>query len=158
MKLAHGKFSYNRTASRTTTYSPFEVVYGFNPYMPIDFITLSMDKFVHGNAKEYVEFMLNVHKELRKQIKKANEEYKKQANKNVHGTRKFKVRNLIWVHLHNERFLGQRKHKLMHRAEGPFSYLTITSSILLPHLRSAIVIVIVFLHYAHNINFKKQVL
>ena len=54
--------------------------------MPVDFITLPMDKFVHGNAKEHVEFMLNIHKEVRKLIEKANKEYKKQGNKNVHGT------------------------------------------------------------------------
>ena len=56
MKVAHAKFSFNRTPSRTTKYSPFEAVYGVNPYMPIDFITLSMDKFVHGNVKN----MLNL--------------------------------------------------------------------------------------------------
>ena len=37
MKLAHAEFANNRTPSRTTKYSPFEVVYGVNPYMPVDF-------------------------------------------------------------------------------------------------------------------------
>ena len=58
-------------------YSPFEVVYGVIPYMPVDFITLSIDKFIHGNTKEHLEFMLKIHKEVRKLIEKTNEEYKK---------------------------------------------------------------------------------
>ena len=81
VKLVHAKFAYYRTPCRTIKDSPFEVVYGVNPYIPIDFITIPMDKLVHGNAKEHVEFMLNIHKEVRKQIEKANEEYKKQAIK-----------------------------------------------------------------------------
>lgn len=54
--------------------------------MPVDFTTLLMDKFVHYNEKEHVEFVLKIHREVRKQIEKANEEYKKQETKNVHGT------------------------------------------------------------------------
>ena len=77
--------------------------------MPIDIITLPMDKFVYGNAKEHVEFMLNIHKEVRKQIERASEEYKKQGNKNVHGTRKVEVEDLVWVHLSKERFSNQKK-------------------------------------------------
>ncbi|XP_021769518.1 uncharacterized protein LOC110733760, partial [Chenopodium quinoa] len=46
-KLAHAEFAYNRTPSATTKYSPFEVVYGVNPYVPIDLISLPKDKFVH---------------------------------------------------------------------------------------------------------------
>ena len=36
---------------------------------------------------------------------------------------KLEVGDLVWVHLHKERFSGQRKHKLMPRAEGPFEVL-----------------------------------
>ena len=72
--------------------------------MPIEFITLPIDKFVH--AEEQVAFMLNIHKEVRKQIQKGNDEYKKQANKNVHGTRKFKVGELVWVLLRKEKVFG----------------------------------------------------
>ncbi|XP_057543337.1 uncharacterized protein LOC130821563 [Amaranthus tricolor] len=38
VKLGHAEFAYNRTPSATTKYSPFEVVYGVNPYVPIDLI------------------------------------------------------------------------------------------------------------------------
>ncbi|XP_021731525.1 uncharacterized protein LOC110698413 [Chenopodium quinoa] len=120
LKLAHAEFAYNRTPSKTTKYSPFEVVYGVNPYVPIDYISLPKDKFVHGTAKEHIEFMIDVHKEVRKNIEKANESYKKQANKNLRNMKKFEVGDLVWIFLRKERFPKQRKHKLMPRAEGPF--------------------------------------
>ncbi|XP_021776380.1 uncharacterized protein LOC110740208 [Chenopodium quinoa] len=120
LKLAHAEFAYNRTPSKTTKYSPFEVVYGVNPYVPIDYISLPKDKFVHGTDKEHIEFMIDVHKEVRKNIEKANESYKKQANKNLRNMKKFEVGDLVWIFLRKERFPKQRKHKLMPRAEGPF--------------------------------------
>ncbi|XP_021727697.1 uncharacterized protein LOC110694841 [Chenopodium quinoa] len=120
LKLAHAEFSYNRTPSKTTKYSPFEVVYGVNPYVPIDYISLPKDKFVHGTAKEHIEFMIDVHKEVRKNIEKANESYKKQANKNLRNMKKFEVGDLVWIFLRKERFPKQRKHKFMPRAEGLF--------------------------------------
>ncbi|XP_021737704.1 uncharacterized protein LOC110704217 [Chenopodium quinoa] len=107
-------------SKQTTKYSPFEVVYGVNPYVPIDYISLPKDKFVHGTAKEHIEFMIDVHKEVRKNIEKANESYKKQANKNLRNMKKFEVGDLVWIFLRKERFPKQRKHKLIPRAEGPF--------------------------------------
>ncbi|XP_021764724.1 uncharacterized protein LOC110729300, partial [Chenopodium quinoa] len=115
-----GHFAYNRTPSSTTKYSPFEVVYGVNPYVPIDLIALPQDKFVHGGAKEQAEFMLKVHKEVRKNIEKANEVYKKQANKRVKNVKQFEVGDLVWIYMRKERFPSKRKNKLMPRAEGPF--------------------------------------
>ena len=120
VKLAHAEFAYNRTPSATTKYSPFEVVYGVNPYVPIDLIALPQDKFVHGGAKEQAEFMVKIHKEVRKNIEKANETYKKQANKRVRNVKNFEVGDLVWIYMRKERFPSQRKNKLMPRAEGPF--------------------------------------
>ena len=38
--LPHVEFAYNRTVHSTTSYSPFEVVYGFNPLAPLDILSL----------------------------------------------------------------------------------------------------------------------
>ena len=37
----------------------------------------------------------------------------------------FQPRDLVWVHLKNERFPSRRKNKLMLRADGPFEVLEI---------------------------------
>ena len=38
------EFAYNRTMHTTTSYSPFEVVYGFNPTTPLDLMPLPIIK------------------------------------------------------------------------------------------------------------------
>ena len=38
--LPHAEFSYNRVVNSTTSYSLFEVVYGFNPLSPLDLLPL----------------------------------------------------------------------------------------------------------------------
>ncbi|XP_035539640.1 uncharacterized protein LOC118344014 [Juglans regia] len=37
------EFAYNRTMHTTTSYSPFEIVYGFNPLTPLDLMPLPID-------------------------------------------------------------------------------------------------------------------
>ncbi|XP_057529848.1 uncharacterized protein LOC130808390 [Amaranthus tricolor] len=95
-------------------------LYGVNPYIPIDLKALPQDKFVHGGAKEQAEFMVKIQKEVRKNIEKANEIYKKQANKRVRNVKNFEVGDLVWIYMRKERFPSQSKNKLMPRAEGPF--------------------------------------
>jgi hypothetical protein len=47
------EFAYNRSVHSTTDYSPFEIVYGFNPLTPLDLIHLLVDETVSldGNQK-----------------------------------------------------------------------------------------------------------
>ena len=39
------EFAYNRTV-HSTTFSPFEIVYGFNPLTPMDLIPLRFEEMV----------------------------------------------------------------------------------------------------------------
>ncbi|KAG8490986.1 hypothetical protein CXB51_014129 [Gossypium anomalum] len=41
--LPHIEFAYNHSVHSTTKYSPFEIVYGFNPLTPLDLISLPTD-------------------------------------------------------------------------------------------------------------------
>ena len=38
IKLSHAEFAFNRSHSSTTSRSPFEAVYGINPFLPIDLL------------------------------------------------------------------------------------------------------------------------
>jgi len=38
--LTYIEFAYNRVVHSTTSYSPFEIVYGFNPLTPLDLLPL----------------------------------------------------------------------------------------------------------------------
>ena len=40
------EFAYNRTVHSTTGFSPFEIVYGFNPLTPMDLIPLPFEEKV----------------------------------------------------------------------------------------------------------------
>ena len=51
VRLSHAEFAYNRAISSTTGRSPFEVVYGVNPYMPIDLIPMAKDE-IHMDAQK----------------------------------------------------------------------------------------------------------
>jgi len=38
--LPHIEFAYNRVVNSTTSHTPFEVVYGFNPLTPLDLLPI----------------------------------------------------------------------------------------------------------------------
>ncbi|XP_044465405.1 uncharacterized protein LOC123195650 [Mangifera indica] len=42
--LPHVEFTYNRVMHTSTGYSPFEVVYGFNPLTPLDLLLLPVEE------------------------------------------------------------------------------------------------------------------
>ncbi|GAV91578.1 hypothetical protein CFOL_v3_34971, partial [Cephalotus follicularis] len=55
-------------------------------------------------------------------IEKANDAYKRKANKHRRKT-EFQQGDLVWVNLRKERFPSKRKSKLSPRADGPFEVL-----------------------------------
>ena len=67
--LPYVEFAYNRGVHRTTKQSPFEVVYGFNPLTPLDFIPLPLDtSFIHKEGESRSEFVKNLHERVKNQI------------------------------------------------------------------------------------------
>ncbi|CAM8960386.1 unnamed protein product [Rhodiola kirilowii] len=122
LTLPQAEFAYNRSLSRTTGKSPFEVVYGFNPLTPIELSPLPVEKQFSGDADEHAEHIKKVHSQVRYQIEKSNQKYKARADKN----RKklvFKKGDLVWIHLRKARFPTGRYGKLQPRADGPFRVL-----------------------------------
>ena len=51
------EFIYNRVVHSTTGYSPFKLVYGFNPLSPLDLVHLPMQDRVNLDGKKKVEFV-----------------------------------------------------------------------------------------------------
>ena len=75
------EFAYNRSMHSTTSYSPFELVYGFNPLTPLDLIPLPIDERASLDGKRKAELVQSIHEKAQLQIEKRNEHYAKQANK-----------------------------------------------------------------------------
>ena len=57
----------------TTDYSPFEIVYGFNPLTPLDLIPLPVDKMVSLDGNKKAQVVKDLHAKIQQQIEKKNE-------------------------------------------------------------------------------------
>ena len=74
-------FAYNRTIHSATKFSPFEIVYGFNPLTPLDLLPLPIDERASMDGKKKAEFVKQWHERTRQRIEKRTEQYATQANK-----------------------------------------------------------------------------
>jgi hypothetical protein len=116
------EFAYNRTVHSTNGFSPFEIIYGFNPLTPINLIPLPFEERVSLDGEKKAKMVRQLHEGVRLQIEKKN---------NFTLLKHFKGRKLVvlqhgdwvWVHIHKERFSNQRKSKLQPHGDGPFQIL-----------------------------------
>ena len=106
----------------TISFSPFKIVYGFNPLTPMDLIPLLFEEKVSLDGEKKAKMVRQLHEGVRLQIEKKNRLYASKANKG----RKvvvFQPGDWVWVHMRKERFPNQRKSKLKPRGDGPFQVL-----------------------------------
>ena len=92
----------------TTSFSPFEVAYGFNPLTRMDLIPLPCEERVSLDGEQKAKMVRQLHEGVRLQIEKKNRLYASKANKG----RKlvvFQPGDWVWVHMRKERFPKQRK-------------------------------------------------
>jgi hypothetical protein len=120
--LPHVEFAYNRTIHSATKFSPFEIVYGFNPLTPLDLSPLPVSEHVNLDGKKKAEFVKQLHERARLNIERRTEQYIKQANKGRHKL-VFEPGDWVWLHMRKERFPAQRRSKLLPRGDGPFQVL-----------------------------------
>jgi hypothetical protein len=116
------EFAYNRAMHSSTSYSPFEIVYGFNPLTSLDLMPLPIDGRSSLDGQKKAELVKSLHERVRLQITQKNERVASQANK---GRRLviFEPGDWVWVHMCKERFPAHRKTKLHPRGDGPFQIL-----------------------------------
>ena len=118
--LPHIEFAYNRVVHSTTSHSSFEVVYGFNPLTPLDLLPLPTNEAwtcQDGEAK--AKYIQDLHSQVKETIERRVKKQQEDGNK---GRKEVIFQEEDWVslHLRKERFLTQRKFKLLPRGEGPF--------------------------------------
>ncbi|XP_071909695.1 uncharacterized protein [Coffea arabica] len=120
--LLHVEFAYNRTVHSTTHYSPFEIVYGFNPLTPLDLTPLPVHERVNLDGKNKAAYVRELHTKVRANIEKRTLQYIQSANK---GRRKmvFEPGDWVWIHMRKERFPVKRHSKLLPWGDGPFQVL-----------------------------------
>jgi hypothetical protein len=116
------EFAYNRSVHSTTDFSPFEIVYGFNPLTPLDLLPLLVNERTSLDGQKKAEMVKKLHESVRQHIEKKNEQYANKANK---GRRQviFEPGDWVWVHMRKERFPARRRSKLHPRGDDPFQVL-----------------------------------
>jgi hypothetical protein len=117
--LPHVEFAYNRSIYSATKFSPFEIVYGFNPLSPLDLTSLPVSEHVNSDGKKKAEFVKMIHEKARLNIERKTKQYVHQANK---GRKKvvFEPGEWVWLHLRKDRFLEKQRSKLLPQGDGPF--------------------------------------
>nr|GEV21141.1 hypothetical protein [Tanacetum cinerariifolium] len=120
--LSQAESAYNRSVNRTTCKSPFEVVYGRNSITPLDLVpVLEVGQF-SGERADRSEQIKELHRSVREQIIRHNEQYKEHAGKRRKQLL-YRECDLVWIHLRKERFPAVRFGKLKPRGDGPFRVL-----------------------------------
>ena len=64
--LPHVEFAYNRVVNSTIDHSPFEVVYGFNPFTPLDLLPIPvLDEVLCKDGFEKASFIKDLHTHIK---------------------------------------------------------------------------------------------
>ena len=116
------EFAYNRNVHSTTEFSPFEIVYGFNPLTPMDLIPLPVDERVSLDGNRKAQVVKTLHESVRQQIEKRNNVYATKANKGRKHV-VFQPVDWVWVHMRKERFRPTGNQSYNHDEMGHFKSL-----------------------------------
>ena len=102
--LPHIEFAYNRVVNSTTSHTPFEVVYGFNPLTPLDLLPIPvLDEVLCKDDFEKVAFINDLHHHINLQNERKVGKYAELANKRRKALI-FEPGDWVWLHLRKDRF------------------------------------------------------
>ena len=75
------KFANNPSVHSTTNFSPFEIVYAFNPLTPLELLPLPVNERTSLDGQKKAKMVKKLHESVRQHIEKKNEQYATKANK-----------------------------------------------------------------------------
>ncbi|KAF7826468.1 putative gag-pol polyprotein [Senna tora] len=75
------EFAYNRSVHSSTKFSPFEIIYGFNPLTPLDLVYLPINEISSLDGKRKEELVRKIHEEAMLHVLEKNKQAAKHANK-----------------------------------------------------------------------------
>ena len=87
--LPQVEFSYNNSINRSTSNSPFQIVYENSPRTTSELRKLDKGEMISAEVEKFAEHLKNIHEEVRQYIIKMNGQYKAKANEG--GIRNFRL-------------------------------------------------------------------
>ncbi|KAM0017445.1 putative nucleotidyltransferase, Ribonuclease H [Helianthus debilis subsp. tardiflorus] len=120
--LPQAEFTYNRSNNNSTGRSPFFIVYGRQPFTPLDLAPFPETKHFSVQGQQQADQIKALHEKVRDQIIKHILQYQSRANEHRKKV-VFNEGDLVWIYLHKDRFPPGRCGKLHPRADGPFRVL-----------------------------------
>ena len=66
------EFAYNWSVHSTTNFSPFEIVFGFNPLTPLDLLPLQVNEMTSLDGQKKVKMVKKLHENVQQHIEKKN--------------------------------------------------------------------------------------
>lgn len=78
--LPQAEFAYNRSKNRTIRLSPFEIVYGQNPFGVLDLAPIPRVGCLNHKVDEMTEHLRGIHDQVKLAIHESNAKYKVQVD------------------------------------------------------------------------------
>lgn len=116
--LSQTKFSPNDTMNRSTSKSPFQIVYGIHSGGVLELREIPQGEPISANGETFANAIQEIHDQVKTHLQQSAKRYKAHANKKKRDVQ-FDVGDLVWVHLKKERLPKGRYTKLMQRKIGP---------------------------------------
>ena len=117
--LSQSEFTFNQSQNRNTKMSPFEVIYGFNPYGVLNLVPISYKGKFNGKADDLAKQLKAGHEQVHSQIERSNAQYKIAADKHRRLV-SLEEGDLIWTILTKDHFSVGEYGKLSQRKVGSF--------------------------------------
>jgi hypothetical protein len=121
LALPQAEFAYNRSKSRTTGMSPFEIVYGQNPSGVLDLAPVPHAGRLNPKADELAEHLRGIHEQVKLAIQETNSKYKARADYHRRQVL-FDVGDFVWAVLTRDRFPIDEYNKLKERKINDNAY------------------------------------
>ena len=120
--LPQAEFAYNSAVNRSTTLSPFAVVYSFTPRIPLDLLQIPSPNGKSIAAHNFANQVNDTHSKVQATLAETYAKYKAASDKHKRS-KIFKEGDLVMVFLRKERFRTGTYNKLKPKKYGPFKIL-----------------------------------
>ncbi|KAH7427492.1 hypothetical protein KP509_10G046600 [Ceratopteris richardii] len=116
--LPFAEFAYNNSVHASTKQTPFFANYGQHPRMDIQL----SNHVKNPAARDKAQYLMDIHKELKEEIQKAQEQYKYYGDQHRVQNPSYQIGDKVWL-LRNNLQTSRPCAKLDHQRFGPFTIL-----------------------------------